>query len=233
MRVRQGLAVLLALFLACPVWAHPSDPRVVGTAGTSQFATVRGSALLAGGTIFSGDRIDVKKNGVLAVAVAGGAQVRVGPESSVQFTRAGEKTVLEIGRGSAAFRIPDQAPFEAAMSGAILRAAGTEPLVSVVVVRNEKSAMIAVEKGTLAVASATKNFTLKEGEGAEVTLEPSPEPPQWGDGRKAKTLSGRRIALFAIIAGGTITAIAIYLNTQDRGLSDTQKRNAVSPFRFP
>lgn len=43
-------------------------------------------------------------------------------------------------------------------------------------------------------------------------------------------LSGKRVAILAAVSIGIVAAIAIWLGTTE--LTDQEKRNAVSPFRF-
>ena len=228
MVVRQLLASVLIVILAVPTW---STPTVVGTTAASQSATVRGNALLPGSTIFSGDTIQVGAGGTVSIAVTGGAQVRVGPGSQVRLSREKEKTRLEIGRGSASFLVTSDAPFEARLADATIRSTGSGPTVGVVLVADMTKALIAAEKGELVVHTAhdARSVTLKEGEGVEVSLAPD---PQGGSGTGATTLSGKWVAIMAAVSISIVAAIAIWRSTTGK-LTDEEKRNAVSPFRFP
>lgn len=229
MLARQALAALLIAILAFPAW---SNPGIVGTAASSRSATVRGNALPPGSTVFNGDTIDVGNDGTLSIAVNGGAQVRVGPQSQVRLTRENDKAFFEIGRGSAAFRVPGSASFEARLADATIRSTGNGPAVGVILFRDAKNVLVAAEKGELVVSTAhdAKSVTLKEGEGVELALAPAP-PPQAGT-TTATTLPGKWVAVMSVILGGALIAVAIYLNNRG-GLSDREKRDAVSPFRFP
>lgn len=227
MFARQSLAVVLIAGLAVPGW---SAPTVVGTAAVSQSATVRGSALLPGSTIFSGDTIQVGAKGTVSIAMTGGTQVRVGPGSQVRLSQEKEKALLELGRGSASFRVASDVPFEARLADATIRGAGRGAAVGVILMEGVKKALIAAEKGELVVRTAHDNrsLTLKEGEGVEVSLSPD---PQGGSGTGATTLSGKWVAVLATVSIGIVAAIALWRGTTE--LSDEDKRNAVSPFRFP
>jgi hypothetical protein len=229
MLARQALAALLIAILAFPAW---SNSGIVGTAASSRSATVRGNALPPGSTVFNGDTIDVGNNGILSIAVNGGAQLRVGPQSQVRLTRENDKAFLEIGRGSAAFRVPESGTFEARLADATIRSAGKGPAVGVILFRDAKTALIAAEKGELVVSTAhdAKSVTLREGEGVEVALTPAPPTGT----TSATTLPGRQVALLSAIMISALLAVAICLNIcGDDGLTNQQKRDAVSPFRFP
>jgi ferric-dicitrate binding protein FerR (iron transport regulator) len=227
MVVRQFFASLLIVTLAVPAW---STPAVVGTTAASQSATVRGNALLPGSTVFSGDTIQVGAGGTASIAVTGGTQVRVGPGSQVRLSREKEGTRIEIGRGSASFLVPSDASFEARLADATIRSTGKGPTVGVVLVADIRKALIAAEKGELIVRTAhdARSVTLKEGEGVEVSLVPD---PQGGGGTGATTLSGKWVAVLAVVSISIVAAIAIWRGTTE--LTDQEKRNAVSPFRFP
>ena len=78
MFARQVLALLLVLLLAFPAWG---DPNIVGSVASSQSATVRGTNLTPGSTIFSGDTIEVGAHGSAWITLPGGAQVQVAENS--------------------------------------------------------------------------------------------------------------------------------------------------------
>ena len=229
MVARQALAGLLIALLAFPAW---SNPLVVGTVAATQSAQVRGNALVAGSTVFSGDVIQVGADGSASIAGSNGVQIRIGPKSLVRLSLEKEKTLLEIGQGSASFRVEESIPFEARLADATIRGAGKGPAVGVVILRGLKTAVVAAEKGELAVSTAHdgKMISLKEGEGVEVSLAP---PPQGGGGTTVTTLSGKWVAILGIITVGAITAIAIFRNSADKGMTDRQRGSTVSPFRFP
>jgi len=229
---RQALAAFLTVLLACPAW---TNPNVVGTAAASKGATVRGSTLLPGSTIFSGDTIATGQTGSASISLTGGAQVRVGSESRIRLTRKDEKALLELTRGRAAFRVSNASPFEARFADATLRPAGGDTAVAFINMTGERTALIAAEKGSWVVSTAhdAKSVTLRENEGVEVTLAPAPPAPQAGGASGASSLSGTWIAILGVIVAGIVTGVAVFRNSDETNLSDTDKRNEVSPFRFP
>ena len=229
MMARQALAGLLIALLAFPAWS--SNLPIIGTVAASQSAQVRGNALAPGSTLFSGDVIQIGAEGSASIAGSNGLQIRLGPKSLARLFLENEKTLLEIGQGSATFRVEEGAPFEARLADATIRGTGKGPAVGVVVLRSPKTALVAAEKGELTVSTAHdgKMLSLKEGEGVEVSL-----AAQQGSGSNGPgSLSGKKIAILAVIAIGVITAVAFFQNRQGRGLSDQDKRDNVSPFRFP
>ncbi len=171
MFARQALALLLVLLLAFPAWG---DPNVVGSVASSEAATVRGTNLTPGSTIFSGDTIEVGAWGSAWITLTGGAQVQVAENSQVRLMKTTASIQLTVDRGGASFRTLEKSPVEARLGDATIRSADGLPAVGLINVRNAQSAVIAAEKGTLVVTTAHdfKTVTLREGEGAEVILAP-------------------------------------------------------------
>ncbi len=237
---RQALTVLLASVLASPAWG---DPNVVRNVSTSKTATVRGTSLTPGSTIFSGDTIEVGPQGGARITLRGGAQVQVAENSLVRLTKLTDRIQLIVDRGTALFRTVEQSPVEALLGDATIRSANGLPAVGVVSVRNAQSAMIAAQKGTLLVSIAhdSGSVTLREGEGAEVTLVPENDADK--DKRKKKggavpagsvpagsLTAGKTVVIAAILAGLTT---AIGFTRGDPSHTIMQNCNAVSPFRCP
>lgn len=229
MFARQVLAALLVVLLAFPAW---SNPGIVGTASASKAATVRGAALQPGSTLFSGDTIDVGPQGGAWIALEGGSGMQVAANSQVHLATAGDATQFEIGRGRVTFRIRENS-LQARLADATIRASGRGPAVGVISLDGRK-AFVAAEKGELLVATAAsaKSVILHEGEGVEMTLEPAPAP-QFGSGASAKTLSGKWVVLLGAVVAGIIIAVAVARNRAETKLTDQEKKNEVSPFRFP
>lgn len=234
---RQALTLLLASVLASPAWG---DPNVVGNVSTSKAATVRGTTLRPGSTIFSGDTIEVGPQGGARITLTGGGQVQVAANSQVRLTKLTDRIQLIIDRGTASFRTVEQSPVEALLGDATIRSANGFPAVGIVSVRNAQSAMIAAQKGTLLVSTAhdSGSVTLREGEGAEVTL--VPETDEDKDKRKKKggavpagSLTAGMIVKVAAILAIATTAIGFILGHYDPSHTTMQNCNAVSPFRCP
>lgn len=226
--VRQAVAVVLVAFLAFPTW---SASPVVGTVARSTGATSGGTVLQSGSTVFSGDVVEVSPTGAAWIALEGGARVQISSATQVRLERSGEKVSLELGRGRVAFRAGSG--FEARLGDATVRAAGSAAT-GHVYWTEERRALIASEKGELIVTAAgsAKSITLREGEGVEVTLEPAPAP-QVGNPANANTLSRRWVVILGLIVGVTVTAIAIALNRGETEISQRDRGNEISPFKFP
>lgn len=226
---RQALAALLTALLAFPAWSHPG---IVGTAAASTAAMVRGNSLVAGSTIFSGDTIEVGAGGSAWIALEGGGHLRLAPASQVRLLKTQDQVEFELMRGRVAFRITPNAA-KGRLADATISAAGPDPAVGAVTIVEGEGGVVTAEKGVLEVSAAAsaKTVRLRAGQGVQIALVAA--PPQIGDGRKAKTLSGRRIALLVLLLGGAVVGVAAARNRSDDVLSFTEKRNEVSPFRFP
>jgi hypothetical protein len=237
MFIRQVLALFLAFTLAFPAWATPT---VIGNVSNSESATVRGTSLTPGSTVFSGDTIEVGPKGVARIALHGGAQVQVGANSQIRLTKTPDTVQVTIDRGLAAFLSTDKSGVEAILGDATIRPADGTAAVAVINLRSPQSAVIAAQKGTLLIRTAhdSKTVTLREGDGAEVTLAPENAQDKHhkkgtGAAPAGSSWSVGKVVIIAAILGGAATAIGFILGHNEVQLTEQQKCNVVSPFRCP
>lgn len=227
---RPALASLLILLLAGPSWGNPD---IVGTVGMSRAATVRGIALLPGSTVFSGDAIQVGPDGNVWLALADGGAVYVAGDSRILLSKADNRLQFELVQGSAAFRFSGHAS-EARLADAKIRPGGSGRASGILVVPDAKSAVIAAQEGELVLTTSHdgKTVTLHAGEAIEVAL--APEQQQAPGPAPAKAaLSGKQVLILSAVTAAVATAVALYRSKHDKNLTFNDKRNEVSPFRFP
>jgi len=244
MMVRRGLAVLLIALLAVPATASPStgSPVVavpIGTISQSDATNVGGAGALPGTTVFSGDTIEVGPRGSAWILMNGGRHVRVSSDSRIRMVEpAGANRIeMEIFSGAARFRSGEKAVMVARLADATVRAKGTQPAVGLISVLSRRLAVISSEKGELLVSTAhdRKSLTLREGEAVEVTLADAPAPgkPQSGGSTGASSLTGQQVAILGSVVAAILIAIGIKLAMDNKNLTNQQKQDAVSPFKFP
>lgn len=248
MFARQAVALVLIAALAFPAWGNPS---IVGNAARSQSATVRGTALTPGSTIFSGDAIEVGPSGSAWITLPGGAQVYIAQNSLVYLAKTEDTTQLVVDRGAVSFRTTEKSRVEALLADATIRSVNDMPAVGSVAVRNPQSALIAAEKGMLVITTEhnASSVTLREGEGAEVVLRESKDndEPKGKDPEEEKKKKRRRggaivlpagswslgkVVLISAIIGGAVTCIAL-CRGDEPSHTVPDNCNAVSPFRCP
>jgi len=176
MLTRQALAVILLQLLAVPGWGGPS---VVGNVASSRSATVRGTRLTPGSTVFSGDVIEVGPQGSARIALTEGAQVQVAEKSQVRLTKSADRVQLTIDRGLALFRTAEKSGVEVLLGDATIRPANDMSTVGILSVRSPRLAVIAAKRGALVVSTArdSKSVTLEEGQGMDVMLIPGASTP--------------------------------------------------------
>jgi hypothetical protein len=236
MIVRQLLASVLVGLLAAPAWAATNP--VVGTAGPSQAATLRGAGLLPGTTLFSGDTVDVGARGGAALSFGRGSMVRLSEETTLRLEKGDNRVAFELLRGRVAFRSSEQLPVEAHLADANIHSANGLAAVGVLAFRTPKLVVVSAEKGSLLISTAhdAKSISLREGESVEMRLEAQDtEKGGGGDSRLAGTsapgLTHRQWLIVAIASSAAVLLFSIdpdFLN-----LSDSDKKNLVSPFQFP
>jgi hypothetical protein len=78
-----------------------------------------------------------------------------------------------------------------------------------------------------------KSVTLREGEAVEATLVPAPPEPGPQGSKSTPGLTGKQLAILGTTIAVIATIIWLKLSHDNKGLTDTQKRNMVSPFQFP
>ncbi len=234
MFTRQLLtSLLVALLAVSPCWASPGV--VVGTAGPSQAASVRGAGLLPGTTLFSGDIVTVGSKGGAAISFGQGSMARLSEETTLRVTKGNASITVELGRGRVSFRSSEQLPVEAHLADAIVRPANGLLAVGRLAIRSVSSAVVTAEKGMLLVTTAheAKGVTLREGESVEMRLE---ETQGGGDARAAGVSppwTGKRFTVVAITIISAALIAGIVISAEENSLSNQQKQNLVSPFQFP
>lgn len=232
LRARQVTAMLLVVLLAAPAW---SNPAVIGVAAGSEVARVRGAVLTAGTTIFSGDIVEVGARGRTRLTLSSGGHVVVGENSSLQLAQDENRIVFELLRGQAAFRLASPM-VEARLVDVTIRTADPEST-GVLLWKSPTKAVIGVEKGTLNLTSLTsgKTLTLRQGEAVEATLLPEPAAapaPQDADSDRRR-LSRRGVIILSAVLIGLTSIIGLAISAGESEPTEQQKKDAVSPFRFP
>ncbi len=243
MMARRGLAVLLSALLVVPATASPSKAPAaaipIGICSYIDSANVGGAGALAGTTVFSGDFVEVGPRGSAWILLNSGMQVRASSASRLQLKEsagATKQVEMEMFAGAARFRTSGASPVVARLADLTARAKGPKPAVGVISLLTPRRAIIGAELGELLVSTAhdRKSVTLREGESVEVTLAdpPAPGKPQGGS-TGASTLSGTQVAIIGIVIAAVVTGIGIKLAMDNKGLTDQQKQDLVSPFKFP
>jgi hypothetical protein len=247
MMARRGLAVLLIALLTLPAAASPSpnSPTVaapIGTISQSDSAIVGGAGALPGTTVFSGDMIEVGARGSAWILLSGGRQVRVSSHSRIRLhgLAGANRVEMEIFSGAARFLSGEKAPVVAHLADATVQTKGAQPAVGLISLLSRRSAIISSEKGELLVSTAhdLKSLTLREGEAVEVTLAEAPtqeEAPTKKKRRGAGALifTGHQVAIIGVVLAAALTVIGIRKDNDSRNLTLQEKKDAVSPFKFP
>jgi hypothetical protein len=98
MCTKRAAVVALVLLLSVVVGAKPVP---LGTVSSCNLASIHGTNLVPGTTIFNGDTIDVGAQGHVWLAVQGGGQVQVFENSTVRLTKSSDSIQLTVDRGRA------------------------------------------------------------------------------------------------------------------------------------
>ena len=98
MYTRRWAVITLVVLLSAAVDAKPVP---IGTVSSCKAATIHGTNLVPGTTIFSGDTIHVGAQGSVWIAVEGGGQVQVSENSTVVLTKSPDSIRVTGDRGQA------------------------------------------------------------------------------------------------------------------------------------
>lgn len=226
---RKALASLLVVVSVHPAWGSTD---IVGTVGVSRAATLGRSTLLPGSTLFSGDAIEVAPRGNASIALAGRGTVYVAGDSKIVLSKAGNRVQFELIRGSAAFRFLANT-LDARLADAAIRAGGSGPASGILTIRDPKSALLVAQEGELVLTTShdANAVTLRAGEGLELSL--VQDAAQSASPAPRKSAPIKWVLITGAVSAAIVTAVALFRNQNDKNLTFQDKRNEVSPFRFP
>jgi hypothetical protein len=239
MFARKAIAVIVCALLAVPVLGQPPETlrsglEPVGNVVSARSAVIGNAGAASGTTLFSGETVEVGERGGALLALRGGAQVRLAEKSRVQLVRTEGAIELDIAYGRVQFRTSANTPVIGRLADGTLRPRGAEPAVGVIALLTPSTAIVGAEKGVLTFTTAHdgKSVDLKEGEAVTVRLaqatgqqEPTPTATT------KEPLNRKRTAQIAIITTAVVVGVGLAL--VGVALSDSEKRNLVSPFQFP
>jgi ferric-dicitrate binding protein FerR (iron transport regulator) len=219
-----------------PVGAAPASSgetaKPLGTLAISEATKIGNVSVVPGTTIFHGDVITTGSTGNAYIALRGGPQVMLGADSSARLKGSAGPVEVEVLRGTARFRTTAETPVVARLADGTLQAKSGTSAVGLISHLTGNKALIGTEIGELElrIARGGKSVRLREGESVEVTLAPDPTPPP---PPPARALTGPQVMIIVVISSAVILAVGLKLAMDRAGLTDTQKRNLVSPFGFP
>ena len=235
MIVRASLAgiVVAALLFPGPGWAA----AIVGSAGPSTAATVRGVGLRQGSNVFSGDVLEIGPGGSGVLTFGHNAMVRFGEETSAQLSREPSAVALELLRGRMVFRSTPTQLVEGRVGDAVIRPDKSHEVIASMAFRNPKLVVVGAQHGSLLVATAHdgRSVNVPEGQMVEVALDDTapakpptaaggtPPPPQQDDHR------GKRWGAWVVLGGGAVLVTGLVLSEQN----ETSCPANVSPSTFP
>jgi len=244
MTLRHILVAVLAALLACPLPGFAAG-AVVGSAGPSEHAIVRGAALQQGTNIFSGDVIEVGPGGEGVVTFGHNAMARFAAESAVRASRDATQIGLELIRGRMIFRSTPDQPVIASFVDALVRADGGKEAVAIVAFRNPTLVAITAERGALEVTAGRdhRSVTVPQGQTVEVALvddtaqgNNNPQPqndPSTNNQNQNQKRNNAAITTGIVLAAGAVIGGGLALSQNQPKLTCQQKGELVSPYSFP
>jgi ferric-dicitrate binding protein FerR (iron transport regulator) len=205
---------------------------VVGSAGPSQGALVRGASLQQGTNIFNGDIVEVGAGGEGVITFGHNAIGRFAELTSVRATRESNRVGLELLRGRMVFRTTPQQPVVGTFADALVQPEnGPEGGVAIVAYRNPTLVVVTAERGALAVTAGheRRTVTVPQGQSVEVSLSDAPAnagntaPPQTPDNPNSNKKKGAGFwwTTGVVLGGGAALATGLALSASQPGFTST------------
>ncbi|MGH9862696.1 MAG: hypothetical protein ACRD35_04660 [Candidatus Acidiferrales bacterium] len=205
----KATALMLTLVVAqFPVWGmNTALGKVVPRTGT---ALVNGGAVQLETTVFSGDTVATRLDGLAVVLLPQGDQVHLGPNSAATLTGNGQELLVALERGMTMARSGNGQVVSVNAHGIMVRPNGPA---SYEVAIDGNALLVAARHGDLAVVAANGSFPVPSGKVMkfELTTETSATTPA---GRGASHMSPGVAVIFASLIGGG-AALTTYLINQD------------------
>jgi hypothetical protein len=241
MNIRHLIIGILAGVLACPPPALAGG--VVGSAGPSEKALVRGAPLIQGTNIFSGDVVEVGPGGEGVITFGHNAMARFAAESAVRASRDASTIGLELLRGRMTYRTTADQPVVGTFADATVRSDNGQEAVAIVAFRDPKLVVVTAERGALAVTAGRnkRTVTVAQGQTVEVALVDDtaasaggsqPAQPQDQNSSKKKP-SGAMWTTGAVLVGAAAVGAGLAISNSQTQLTCQQKGALVSPYAFP
>ncbi|MGH9326188.1 MAG: hypothetical protein ACRD2B_05800 [Terriglobia bacterium] len=192
--------LLLGVVGAAPIFAGSA---AIGTVAGSLNATVSGQALLANGTVFSGDQLQVNE-GAAVIALANGSRMTLGSETQAQFFKGVDGVTLALAKGNVSLFHPANGSAVAvdAASWSITPAKGYKTIGRVAMLNGD--VMVTAKEGSLHVTGNGRAMDVAQGK--TITLLPkNAAMPQTGTSQKL--VSGNEGLEAGALGAGVAAAI--------------------------
>ena len=206
----KAATLMLALVLAqFPVWGMNTPlGKIVPRTGT---ALVNGGAVQLETTVFSGDTVATRLDGLAVILLPQGDQVHLGPNSAATLTGNGQELLVALERGMTLARSGNGQVVSVNAHGIMVRPNGPA---SYEVAIDGNALLVAARQGDLAVVAANGSFAVPSGKVMkfELTTETSATTPS---GRGASHMSPGVAAIAAAAAGGAAAVTTYVINQND------------------
>jgi hypothetical protein len=214
---------------------------IVGTAGPSEGAIVRGATLQQGANVFSGDVVEVGPAGEGVVSFGHNAMARFSEQTAVRASKDANSIGLELMRGRMVYRTTPEQAVVGRFADAQVRSENGQDAVAIVGFRSPLLVAVTADRGTLAVTAGTERRTVSVPQGQTVEVALSDTPPsgtnspsqQPGEGEKKKPSGAMLWTTGVVLGGGAVLGVSLWLSKNETQLTCAQKGALVSPYAFP
>src|SRR5882672_8440004 len=196
---RRILAITLAFFLVgIPLPAGIPALGVVTQASAAYFNAAR---VLAGATVYDGDRLSTESEGLLQFRGAGSLLYLPG-RSGVTLHRLPNGTQAHLSTGGLVFSSARASAMEILANDAFIRPAADVPTVAQVTLVGPKELQITARRGALEFSYHSETENIAEGASYRILLDPADPPLRSSQNQPIQEPGRRRKGFWILIIGG-------------------------------
>jgi len=205
-----GLAVLLTItVVGAPAMAAPAKPvsAPLGVVVQAEHAMLGTDATSGGATIYEGDLLKTDVAGILRASL-GGPQLYLRQSSSAQVRSLTNGFSADLKSGAVVISSKQGQSFELVADGAVIRPAGTDPVVAQITRVSPKELLLSSTRGALKVTLGSEVNTVEEGATYRMELDTeAADPASTGGPFHTVRSHFMRVALLGI---GVATGVGIW-----------------------
>jgi hypothetical protein len=206
-------ALAVAVFAVAAV-ASPTPVASMGMVLQANNATLSGSPVINGATIFNGDTLSTDKAGALR-ARFGSSQIYLFPNSNVSVSQSSSGFSAALSNGTVLVSSGSGGTYSVLADGAIVRPKAGSQSVAQITWVSPTELMLSSRRGDLQVTMGDETQTVSEGSSYKMMISPASQPAASPAAQPAASSGTNSFVLVAIlvIAGGTAVAVAIALES--------------------
>lgn len=226
-KTRTALAVLMMVGLAQMPWAEVvAENAALGKVLPRRAAELNQTPLVAETTLYGGDTVVTRADGLALIYLSRGDQVHVGPASEVRVLEADGTVLVSLERGRLLARVENEESFLVRARGLLVRPAA-EARYQVALAEN--GVVVASEQGQVSVQGANRAYTVPEGQAMRFEVTTASAVPTGAASGGQGIGPGAAAAIAVAISVGIAIPVAWLIADKRAEEACEDAINAISP----